>query len=170
MREIKLIDEDDPILKSVADPVDNMYLSTPEGRLLITRLTDDMHSFLEGKSDIAKGVGLAAPQIGVSLRIFVMNYGGLKGTYINPRIISCDTKKGRDAGHEGCLSFPNMGSTIVERWKRIKVSYITPTGEHKSHYMQRLRSRIFQHELDHLNGITIKDHDEERRHALNYHI
>lgn len=171
MTDIALVAPDHPALSKVADPVEAMYTDTPEGRLFIQRLSDQMHEFLLEPSDVrAAGIGLAAPQLGLNLRMFIMNYGGRPSTFINPEITFCDRKKGQELAHEGCLSFPEFGTANIERWKRIKVSYINTKGETKKHYMQGLMARIFQHELDHLNGVTIKDHDEERREALNYHV
>jgi peptide deformylase len=111
--------------------------------------------------DAGTGVGLAAVQVGHNLRVFVMNYGGKKYVCIDPKIIKHDAGKSR--GPEGCLSYPKLGKVPVDRYDRIKVSYKDLDEKTHTHYMNNWMARIFQHELDHLDGITIVERTDELR-------
>lgn len=103
---------------------------------------------------MAKGIGLAAPQIGVMTRAFVMKVGaGWMGCF-NPIVLS--DNGGSDVGIEGCLSYPGLRATIA-RPKTIRASWLDETGIAHTATMSGLQARCFQHELDHLNGKTIKD-------------
>lgn len=97
------------------------------------------------------GVGLAAPQIGESKRVIIMNTGSLRLTIINPFIIK---RKGKTKSIEGCLSFPGIKKTI-ERDKLITVIGFNQHWVPIKWKLGRLDSFIIQHEIDHLNGITI---------------
>lgn len=96
------------------------------------------------------GLGLAAPQIGVSKRVIVM--GNQQRSYIcvNPEITSTTGTK-RD--QEGCLSFPGLWLN-VERPATITVKYQDIIGRVQEHEFTGLPARVFQHELDHLNGVS----------------
>lgn len=102
------------------------------------------------------GYGLAAPQVGILKRFFIMldKFGEIK-TFINPLIISIKGKK--VYADEGCLSIP--GVTIsVPRYEKIKISYFDLDGEE---YIKEYRdnlARVIQHEYDHLDGILITDY------------
>jgi len=99
------------------------------------------------------GIGLAAPQIGINKRLFVI---GSKDTdfiaCINPEWEPIEDSDQR-LFDEGCLSFPGL-FLKVKRYKRIKVSYTTMTGEQKTRELSGVWSQAFQHEYDHLDGIT----------------
>jgi peptide deformylase len=105
--------------------------------------------------DADTGVGLAAPQVGYNFRVFVIRYGGKKLVCIDPEIIKHDPTT--SCGLEGCLSYPELGKVPVTRYDRIKVTYKDLDGIIHKHYMKNMMARIFQHELDHVNGITIMD-------------
>jgi peptide deformylase len=94
-----------------------------------------------------KGIGLAAPQIGLTYRFFMME----TDMYINPVIL----EKSKDIviDTEGCLSFPRL-SMKVKRAKKVIVEYTDIEGKRKEEKFVNYMSRCFQHELDHLNGIT----------------
>jgi peptide deformylase len=94
-----------------------------------------------------KGIGLAAPQIGLTYRFFMME----TDMYINPVIL----EKSKDIviDTEGCLSFPRL-SMKVKRAKKVTVEYTDIEGKRKEEKFVNYMSRCFQHELDHLNGIT----------------
>lgn len=95
------------------------------------------------------GIGLAAPQVGVNKRVFVM--GNQQRSYIcvNPEVTSTSGSK-RDL--EGCLSFPGLWLN-VERPETITVKYQDILGRVQEHEFTGLAARVFQHELDHLNGV-----------------
>lgn len=112
----------------------------------------DPTSLIKGMSKIMLlngGIGLAAPQVGISKRIFIMGTFGDITACINPKII-LGTDKVRE--QEGCLSFPGLW-LYVERYKTVGVQYQTITGEEKITTLTGLKAKVFQHELEHLDGI-----------------
>lgn len=96
------------------------------------------------------GVGLAAPQIGKSYRVFVMGDDTEFKACFNPRILNTGDEE--VLSEEGCLSFPGL-LLKVKRWAEIDVSYQNADGELIEERLSGLWSRCFQHELDHLNGV-----------------
>lgn len=105
------------------------------------------------------GVGIAAPQVGIHKRIIWVQRFDKEGEpwelYFNPKIISCSGEK--VAGMEGCLSIPGRSDTVF-RQQQIIVAYDLITGEHVEERVEGFSSVIFQHEIDHLNGILYLDH------------
>jgi peptide deformylase len=108
---------------------------------------------------VAKGVGLAAPQVGHSIRMLVFDIGSEFGIIINPEII--ETEGLPEAGMEGCLSFPKEFCRVA-RYKKIKVQYIDLAGNTVVKWFEDLSARIVQHEMDHLEGVTMKQREEEQ--------
>tara|TARA_B100001094_G_C18195952_1_gene810994 strand:+ start:14225 stop:14755 length:531 start_codon:yes stop_codon:yes gene_type:complete len=100
------------------------------------------------------GVGLAGIQLGLPKRILVGEANGKEFVLINPEVK--DASKEKVSFNEGCLSFP-MESFNVDRPSDITVSYQNADGTHVEEKFSGLASRIIQHEMDHLNGITILD-------------
>lgn len=98
-------------------------------------------------------VGLAAPQIGYDKRIFVINFNGDLRTFINPIISKAENLT---LSRESCLSFPGK-EYIRPRHSKITVMYQTPLGKVESKQMFGLAAIVFQHELDHLDGLTLPD-------------
>jgi len=128
----------------------------------IRQLVHDMETLLAACQD-PEGVGLAAPQVGKSLRLFIVrpNPGDPLQVYINPEIIktysSKDVKKRahekEDADMlEGCLSVKNVWSS-VDRNSGIDLSFQTLSGKKRTQHFIGFESHIIQHEIDHLNGI-----------------
>jgi peptide deformylase len=115
-----------------------------------------------------KGVGIAAPQIFQPYRLFIMashpsdrypQAPVMEATaIINPRILDHSESIVKD--WEGCLSVPNIRG-LVPRYKEIKVEYTTSQGKIKQEVLQDFIARIFQHELDHLDGILFIDRIED---------
>ena len=99
------------------------------------------------------GVGLAAPQIGYDKRIFVINFNGDLRTFINPIISEANNLT---LNREGCLSLPGK-EYIRPRHSKITVVYQTPLGKVESRQMFGLAACVFQHELDHLDGLLLSD-------------
>ena len=99
------------------------------------------------------GVGLAANQIGYDKRIFIINFNGDLRTFINPVISQV---KGFTLNSESCLSLPGK-SFIRPRHNEINVIYQTPLGKTESRKIVGLAAYVFQHELDHLDGLTLAD-------------
>eukprot|EP00751_Fragilariopsis_kerguelensis_P028880 CAMPEP_0170909956 /NCGR_PEP_ID=MMETSP0735-20130129/2822_1 /TAXON_ID=186038 /ORGANISM="Fragilariopsis kerguelensis, Strain L26-C5" /LENGTH=227 /DNA_ID=CAMNT_0011306595 /DNA_START=132 /DNA_END=815 /DNA_ORIENTATION=- len=107
-----------------------------------------------------KGVGLAAPQVGINKQLMVYNDTGdpkkwmQETVMINPKIV--EFSEAKDVADEGCLSFPKMGGE-VERSKWIKVEAVNLKGKKMKKKFEGLEARIFQHEYDHLEGTVYID-------------
>jgi len=133
----------DPVLRSKARPVAAV---TPEIRAIIGDLIETMWNEV--------GVGLAAPQVGVSLRILVMDDGkGGARALINPEITE---RKGSVVEEEGCLSLPGIFAD-VERSKWVRVTALDDEGRPLSFEAQGLMAKVIQHEIDHLDGVLFID-------------
>ncbi|MFO0876284.1 MAG: peptide deformylase [Gemmataceae bacterium] len=106
-----------------------------------------------------KGLGLAAPQVGLPFQMFVANYAGdaaekdLEGVYLNPVILD---KRGIVEAEEGCLSFPQLYQK-VRRAKTVRVQAYNLEGQLIEAEMSDLAARIWQHEIDHLHGVLFID-------------
>ena len=144
----------DPVLKQRATDVSDIDGS-------VARLVDDMFATLY-ESD--SGIGLAAPQVGVQKRIFVYDIDDEQVTLINPRIVESD---GEWEYQEGCLSLPGMYFPIV-RPKQVHLVAHDLDGNEISLEADELLARLFQHELDHLDGKLMLEHldDDTRKQAL----
>ena len=127
-----------PVLKQIAEPVEFVNKK-------IRQLLDDMAETMY-KTD---GVGLAAPQVNVSKRIIVLDDGNGLIEVINPKIVK---KEGSQIGLEGCLSVPELFGD-VERYDKIEVHGINRNNKKIKIKAEGFLARIFQHEIDHLNGI-----------------
>lgn len=143
----------DPVLRRRADEITDV-----DDRLV--RLVDDMVATMYD----APGVGLAAPQIGVEKRLFVYDVGHGPQAIINPVISESD---GEWVFEEGCLSVPGLSWEIV----RPKVVHLTGydlDGNEVSFEADEYLGRVFQHELDHLDGVLLIERldDDTRKAAL----
>jgi peptide deformylase len=105
------------------------------------------------------GLGLAAPQVGMPFRMFVANYAAdpaqpeLEGVYLNPVVAE---RRGTMEGEEGCLSFPKLYQN-VRRAKTVRVQAYDLNGEPIDKEFSDLPARIWQHEIDHLDGVLFID-------------
>lgn len=126
----------------------------------IKNLVQDLKDTLLAQKD-PEGVGLAAPQIGKNLRIFVINHGQINKVFINPEVLEIKTKSKvkKPKSHdilEGCLSLPNYYGP-VKRPDYVKISYINENGKTVEEAFNNLFAQIVLHEVDHLNGILFVD-------------
>ncbi len=133
----------DPVLQRPAEPVTAF---DEELRTLVADMFESMYA--------AHGIGLAAPQIGVSRQLTVIDLSFQKNpeekiVLINPEIIF---REGRQYEEEGCLSLPDIREK-VSRAARVKVRAQDEHGAWREHEGEELLSRAFQHEIDHLHGI-----------------
>lgn len=108
----------------------------------------------------ADGMGLSANQIGVPTRMFVMRAESVIGV-INPRIVEVSNEQ--VVLEEGCLSYPNL-FVKIKRPKTIKVRFTHPDGKTETKTFDGITARVFQHEMDHLNGIL------HTKRANRYHL
>jgi len=106
-----------------------------------------------------KGIGLAAPQVGILKRVIIADIGGGLVSFVNPKIL---WKQGKEVMSEGCLSFPGINLDI-KRAKEIIIEGIDKKGKSVQIGLQGLLARVIQHEIDHLNGILISDRVSKKR-------
>ena len=144
----------DPVLKSKAAPVAQV-----DGKAL--RLVDKMFGALYTTDN---GLALAAPQIGVQKQVVVWDFGEDPQTIFNPEVVESD---GEWVYEEGCLSIPGLYVEIV-RPKTVLVRGVDLDGEVVEREADEVEARMFQHELDHLNGVLMFDRmtPEQRKEAL----
>ncbi len=139
----------EPVLEEPAQPVTDF--DSPELRDLIADMWETMYA--------AKGVGLAAPQVGLSKRISVIDISvgedeSQKVVIINPEITSSE---GKQIGEEGCLSIPGFREPVA-RAQKVTVRAQNEKGEPIELSGEELLARALQHEIDHLNGILFIRH------------
>ena len=139
----------EPVLLTVGKPVQDDEFTTD-----LKQLVDDMFETMYQ----AGGVGLAAPQVSESRRLFVMDVPEEEGirnqiVFINPEII---TVEGEQVGEEGCLSFPGLFQT-VQRQMRVIVQAQDVSGEKFEMDLKDLAARCVLHETDHCDGIVFLD-------------
>ncbi len=134
----------DPVLRKVAKVVRSIG---PAERLLIKELIAAMYDF--------DGAGLAATQVGIEEQIFVGDAGDGPFVVVNPQILHCSSK--RTVLEEGCLSFPEI-RICIERAETISVHYQNEFGQVIEREFSGLPAKVFQHEVDHLNGRLIIDY------------
>ena len=146
IRELRI--DDDPILRKKCREITEV---TDRIKVLAEDLIDTMYE--------NNGVGLAAPQVGVLRRIFVVDVGDGPVVMINPEI---SNEEGTQCGEEGCLSLPNQ-SGVVERPYKLVAKFRNLDWELCEMECEELMARATCHELDHLNGILFTDRaiDEE---------
>lgn len=106
-----------------------------------------------------KGVGLSAPQVGLDIRLIVLDDGGKPIHMFNPVILRKSTNQ--QIGHEGCLSFPDV-FRIIKRPAEVIVKYRDLYGKMKHEVYKGLLARAILHEVDHLNGILFIDLEERK--------
>ena len=123
----------------------------------VTKFDDDLAALCADMFDTmyeAEGVGLAAPQIGLNLRLFVMDCEGIKLVAANPEVISTE---GEQSGQEGCLSVGKVPAVLV-RGENARLRAQDLRGEWFEKDATGYAARAFQHETDHCNGTLFIDH------------
>ena len=146
---LKIVLAPDPALKKTCDPLEQV---DSHHQKLIKEMFETMYK--------ANGVGLAAPQVGINKRIFVIDAGAREEiknpiAMINP--ILTNIKKTTSIYEEGCLSFPGHYAEL-ERPDEIIVEYLDENNKKQKLISNNFTSRVIQHELDHINGILFVDH------------
>lgn len=141
----------DPVLRKECEEIQE---NTDELKKLIADMYETM--------DASDGVGLAAPQIGKNLRLFLVDSthfpdeeNGVRQAFINAEILS---EEGEEwAFEEGCLSIPEIREN-VNRQPKLKMRYLTEDFEEKEEEFDGLTARVIQHEYDHIEGVLFTDH------------
>lgn len=164
---LKVVQSKDPVLRKIAKPVEKVDKK-------VLAVIKDLKDTLAVQKD-PEGVGLAAPQIGKSLRIFVADYKNFQRVVINPEILSIEKKshsakasrdkKSKKEILEGCLSLPYFYGPL-KRAEKIKVKYLNEKGEEITETFEGFDAQIISHEVDHLNGILFVDHILEEKKPL----
>ena len=139
--------KDNPRLRKISRPVTKINKH-------ITELLDDMAQTMYE----ARGVGLAAPQVGVLRRVVVIDVGDGLIELINPEIIHAE---GQQRMEDGCLSLPDDAGYVV-RPAKVTVRALDRNGEEHEYTGEELLARAFAHEIDHLDGILFTDKMVER--------
>ena len=160
-----ILDEKDPKLR--AKNVDVTFPLSEDEKKLIRDMLQHLHySQIEEKAEkyhLRPGMGLAAPQVGINKRFFVICYEEEEGVFknyvlINPKLISNSEELVYASGGEGCLSVNRPVEGIVPRYARVTFEGYDENGN-KVRYRAREELAIaFQHEMDHLNGILFFDY------------
>lgn len=145
-----------PVIRAVAQPVDPAMINTPEFQKLLDDMVETMHEYT--------GVGLAAPQVHLSLQLAVLEvehhprYPEMPPvplTYlINPQVTVLDASTVED--WEGCLSIPEMRG-MVPRFRQLRVTALGRYGEALDFLANDFHARVIQHETDHLKGEVYLD-------------
>jgi len=134
---------EDPVLRQKAKKV---HRFDPSMQKLVEDMFETMHA--------ANGVGLAAPQIGLSIRVFVAEFEDRKVAMFNPEIVKAE---GEALGTEGCLSIPGYIGENIRRATKIQVKGLDARGKPIKVNAEDWFARILQHEIDHLDGILFLD-------------
>lgn len=149
-----------PILRKKAEPVDLATINTPAFRELIKNMFFTIEEI---------GVGLAAPQIGTSIQLAVINIHPLphrptvqpfRRVIINPEITKYSQEQVSE--YEGCLSFDELRAE-ASRSTWVEVTYFNENGEKCSERAEGFVAKVFQHEIDHLNGVLFVDRMKDTR-------
>jgi peptide deformylase len=139
----KIITSENPILRQKGKKIHHFDASIP-------KLIDDMFETMHA----ARGVGLAAPQIALSLRILVAEFEDNKVALVNPEIVKAE---GEEPGTEGCLSIPGYVGDNIRRATKVTVKAQDARGKPIKVRAEGWFARILQHEIDHLDGILFLD-------------
>lgn len=152
-----------PVLREVAKDVTPDY---PDLKVLIANMFETMTA--------SDGVGLAAPQIGLPIRVVVIDldvvsedmpeYKDFKKAYINAHILEFGEET--DTMEEGCLSLPGVHES-VKRSKKIRVKYMDEDFNEHEEWVEGFLARVMQHEFDHLEGHVFVDHISALRRQMN---
>jgi len=152
----------DPVLRKVADPIDLNY---PDLHNLIENMFETMYN--------AEGVGLAAPQIGLPIRLFVVDLSplgkdepslvGFRKAFVNARIL--ERSGDEELMEEGCLSIPGIHEEIFRK-NFIRITYLDLDGTPQDEVYYGYTARVLQHEYDHIDGIMFTDHCSPLRKRL----
>ncbi|MFC3884275.1 peptide deformylase [Bacillus songklensis] len=164
-----VIKEGHPTLRAVAEEVVLPASEEDKETLqsLIEYVINSQNPEIAEKYGLRPGIGLAAPQINVSKRMIAVHVTDEKGklysyALFNPKIVSHSVEKTYLSSGEGCLSVDRDVPGYVPRYARVTVTGTTLEGEEVKLRLKGLPAIVFQHEIDHLNGIMFYDHINEQ--------
>ena len=169
LRNKDIIDEFDKririVSKEVTFPLDNKTLQLIKD--IKEMLRNSQIEELAEKYDLRPGMGLSAIQLGIAKRYFVVVYEYEEGKFeeyvvVNPKILSESEEKIYVEEGEGCLSVNRPIEGIVPRAARIKVEFFDEKGNKQILRLREELAIVFQHEIDHLNGILFYDHIDKK--------
>jgi len=160
-----IVREGHPSLEKVAKEVD-LPITQEEKQLLkdmLTFLKNSQDEEIAEKYDLRAGVGLAAPQLGIEKRLIAIHFEDQDGKLysyglVNPKIISHSVENSYLAGGEGCLSVDRPVDGYVPRHARVTLKATDMDGNDIKLRLKGYPAIVFQHEIDHLNGIMFYDH------------
>lgn len=130
-----------------ADILKKPTISVDEDMDNVVKLAEQMHTVMAQNY----GIGLAAPQVGIDKSFFIVGDKTRYKLAVNPQIVEFGEEKGLIT--EGCLSFPGLFLKVLRPLNCV-VEYVNNKGETVNEKLEGMMSRVFQHETDHLNGIT----------------
>ena len=151
MAKLKIRTYPDPVLKKKTAPVVDFG---PAMQKLFDDMIDTMH--------VSDGVGLAAPQIGISQQIFIACPTMRRGAAFVIVNAVIEKKSGTMVGTEGCLSLPGISTEIV-RAKKIRLTFQDRHGKKHAAEVEDFFARVIQHEMDHLSGVLLIDHFQGKK-------
>lgn len=153
INKLTILPDSDPILRIPCSPVESV---TPELQDLALSMTKTMVH--------ANGIGLAGPQVGHSIQLIVMDtmyqekFNGASAIMFNPEILHGE---GLIRSKETCLSFSKTYSVEVDRFSKVKIKYLNIQNQSIIREFKGLAAIVLQHEIEHLQGILLSDHDNK---------
>jgi peptide deformylase len=142
----KVLTSESKKLRKVSVELTEEEIKAPKTKVLVSDLIETM--------EVENGIGIAAPQVGILKRVIIIDLGKGAKSYINPKIVS--RSKTEIQNEEGCLSVPGVFG-MVKRNSAVTVEFIKPNGKSKKVKVKGLEAIVFQHEIDHLDGILFTD-------------
>ena len=157
MEAFSILTHPTPSLRERSVEVDVQEITTPTFQAYLDQLIHTM--------TIKDGVGIASPQVGVNKRVIIVLHNGTIDAYINPEITKHSPVMVED--EEGCLSVPGIYG-MVDRHKRVSVQAINRHGRRIDLDVRNLSAAVFQHEVDHLDGVLFIDKMKRQTHGGQY--
>lgn len=154
MRVFKITDKNDSLLLRTK----SSYVKVNPKDIVLQTLVKRLYATVTDSMSL--GAGIAAPQVGILKNIILVQRFDKEDlpfeVFLNPKIVKYSEQK--QTVKEGCLSIPNRRETLNSRSLTVNIEYDTMQAEHKTETVEGFTSVIFQHEIDHLNGILYLDH------------
>lgn len=160
-----IVREGNPVLEQVAEPIEIPISDHDKNTLeeMLQYLKNSQDDAIAEEYKLRPGVGLAAPQIGISKRMIAVHFEDLDGQLyseglFNPKIMSHSVEKTFLSNGEGCLSVDREVPGYVPRYAKITVKALNRKGEPIKWRLRGYAAIVLQHEIDHLNGVMFYDH------------